>query len=1233
MHLYNLTLVPPSNVTAAVVGQFSGTKQQEVVVCRAGSRLELLRPDVSVGKARRVLEQHAFGVVRSLASFRLTGGSKDYLIVGSDSGRITIAEYDAKTNSFAVVHQETYGRSGSRRVVAGQYLATDPKGRAVMIGAVEKAKLVYILNRDSAANLTISSPLEAHRPNAIIHAIVGVDVGYENPLFATLEVDYEDSDRDPTGEAFERAEKLLTYYELDLGLNHVVRKWSTAVDMRSNHLVQVPGGFNQNSDRWEGPSGVLVCSEDYITYKHNEGEDHRLPIPRRKNPVEVESERRGTIIVASVCHRMKASFFFLLQTEDGDLFKVTIDHKEEVMQRMKIKYFDTVPVAANLCILRAGFLYVAAENGSTLLYSFQKLGDEDDLPEYSSDDLPALGMSDIPPAPPLFAPRPLVNLLLTDELSALDPLVDAKLLHDEASGGIEGPKIVTACGKGPRSSLKVLQHGLDVQEAISSELPGVPKSVWTTKLQASDEFDSYIILSFVNGTLVLSIGEMIEEVSDSGFMTSAPTLAVQQLGQDALLQVHPTGIRHILSGARQPTEWPAPMTSDGRQATIVQAATNERQVVVALEPTNEIVYFELDMDGQLNEYQERKGMGAGVVTLSMASVPEGRQRTPYLAVGCDDNTVRVVSLDPDSTLATISIQALTAAPNSICVAEMNDMTIDRNHPTFFVNIGLVNGVLLRTILDPTSGQLTDTRTRFLGAKPVKLVPVKVQGTQPAVLALSSRSWLSYTYQDRTHFTPLLFDALDDVWTFSAGLCPEGLIGIIGDSLRIFTIPTLGTKIKADSIPLSYTPRKITSHPERPHLFYTVESDNRTLSPWEAKTRLASMGKDLKVGNQGVLDLDEAEFGPVRAGAGHWSSCVRIVDVTKQATTFKLQLEENEAAFSLALVNFLSSDNPQETYLVVGTGQETRVTPRESKSCFLHVYRLSEEGQSLVFVHKTPVDDVALVLESFQGRLLAGVGKSLRIYDLGKKKLLRKSENKSFSNSVIVSLRTQGSRIIVGDMQDSVFFCAYKPRENRFVVFAEDVMPRYTTATTMLDYETVCVGDRFGNVAIVRQPDAHLTEMVDEDPSGQSIVSEKPFLQGASAHKVHLEAHFYVGDVVTSLQKVRLVAGGRDVILYTCLGGTVGALVPFVAKDDVETMSMLEQHIRQETNPAASLVGRDHLSYRGYYTPVKAVVDGDLCETFGLLPHARQAAIAEELNDRTPSDINKKLESLRTTSAF
>ena len=69
--------------------------------------------------------------------------------MGSDSGRIAILEYNPAKNCFDRVHMETFGKSGCRRIVPGQYLAVDPKGRAVMIGALEKQKLVYILNRDT----------------------------------------------------------------------------------------------------------------------------------------------------------------------------------------------------------------------------------------------------------------------------------------------------------------------------------------------------------------------------------------------------------------------------------------------------------------------------------------------------------------------------------------------------------------------------------------------------------------------------------------------------------------------------------------------------------------------------------------------------------------------------------------------------------------------------------------------------------------------------------------------------------------------------------------------------------------------------------------------------------------------------------------------------------------------------------------------------------------------------
>lgn len=64
-------------------------------------------------------------------------------------------------------------------------------------------------------------------------------------------------------------------------------------------------------------------------------------------------------------------------------------------------------------------------------------------------------------------------------------------------------------------------------------------------------------MSFVNATLVLSIGDTVEEVTDSGFLGTTPTLCCSALGDDALVQVYPDGIRHIRADKRV-NEWKAP---------------------------------------------------------------------------------------------------------------------------------------------------------------------------------------------------------------------------------------------------------------------------------------------------------------------------------------------------------------------------------------------------------------------------------------------------------------------------------------------------------------------------------------------------------------------------------------------------------------------------------------------------------------------------------------------------
>ncbi len=108
---------------------------------------------------------------------------------------LTASSLTQEKNHFKKVHQETFGKSGCRRIVPGQYLAVDPKGRACMIAAVEKQKFVYVLNRDQPGNLTISSPLEAHKSQTIVFSVCALDQGYDNPIFAALELDYADTDQ------------------------------------------------------------------------------------------------------------------------------------------------------------------------------------------------------------------------------------------------------------------------------------------------------------------------------------------------------------------------------------------------------------------------------------------------------------------------------------------------------------------------------------------------------------------------------------------------------------------------------------------------------------------------------------------------------------------------------------------------------------------------------------------------------------------------------------------------------------------------------------------------------------------------------------------------------------------------------------------------------------------------------------------------------------------------------
>ncbi len=1188
--LYSLNVQRPQ-ITQSIAGYFSSPKSQEILVAR-GSCLELYRFNTDTEKLESMLVHDCFAIIRAISSFRIEKASKEHIIVASDSGIIVVLDYDKDKNCFNQIHAEPYGKTGLRRLVPGQYLAVESKGRAALIASIERNKLVYVLNRDSKNKITISSPLEAHKSKTLVFNVIGLDVDYENPIFAALEVDYSEAESDPTGRAYDEVQKVLTYYELDLGLNHVIRKWTTEVDRESNFIIAVPGGS-------DGPSGVIVGSKNFITYHHKECTPISVPIPKRTNCKDDISIITGVVHIIKV--KELTTFFFLLQTESGDIFKLTINTDNQGrVQRLTLKYFDTISECSSINILRSGFLFAAAQNGNAHFYRFIALGDDDDTITLTSDDFKQYTPKDFPTS--YFNPRPLFNLDDDQEITQLNPLLDAKVMTLE-DGGV--PQLFTASGQKNKASLIITENGLRVNEVVSTDLPGLPLTVWTTKLSITDEFDKYIVLSFSNGTLVLSIGESVEEVTDSGLLTSVSTVAIHLLGDNNLVQIHQSGIRHI-SAEKTITEWNVP-----RGKVIVAATANNSQVAIALS-NKEIVYFEIDDEGQLNEYDERKEMDGFITCMSLGDVPKGRLRNPFLAVGCDDQTITILSVDTDTTLEVLSVQALSTRPSDIRIMSMIDSTTaSHKTSTSYAHIGMVNGVYIRAMLDKITGELSDIRTRLLGTKPVRLSKVTLFG-QDCILALSTKSWLGYTHLDSFHISAMDQTPLEFGSSFVSEECPEGIVGIDETNLRIITVDSISENAKTDVISLRYTPRRFVKS-DQTSLLYVAETDKNIASPYQTE-----------IPEDSVKEVEEAikQFGYVKQ-LGNCASCVEIIDPISKEITNSIELDKGESVASITECRFISRS---KFFLAVGIFKNQKIGTGECEAAYINLYKYVDGGRQLELVYRTNLESIPSAMIEFQGKLLVAIGNKLRLYDMGQKQLLRKAEGR-LKLKTIVKLDTEGFRIVVGDIKDSVTYVVYKPKENSFIPFADDVISRHTTALMMLDYETVVGGDKFGNIWILRCPQK-VSEASDEDDHGTTILNRNSIVEGCP-DKLDVIAHFYVNDIPTSFSKMPLVLNGVDTITYTGLQGTVGALIPFRTSDDVELFRQLESQMRVHDPP---LTGRDHLIYRGYYVPVKNVVDGDLCERFSALPREKQHLIAKEL-ERSIKDLEKAISEMRTRSVY
>jgi splicing factor 3B subunit 3 len=190
------------------------------------------------------------------------------------------------------------------------------------------------------------------------------------------------------------------------------------------------------------------------------------------------------------------------------------------------------------------------------------------------------------------------------------------------------PQIYTTCGRGVQSSLRIVRHGLQVAEMATSPMPDVPTGIWTIKERFGDDFDKYMIVSFEQATLVLSIGSKVSEITDSGFDNQVSTLHSHLLQDDSIIQITNAGIIHINSEKKR-SMW------QSSKGSILHATSNEKQVIIACEG-GELTYFELDaVTGELGEI-DTKTLDSEITCLDVGPIQEGRQRSRFIAVGCEN---------------------------------------------------------------------------------------------------------------------------------------------------------------------------------------------------------------------------------------------------------------------------------------------------------------------------------------------------------------------------------------------------------------------------------------------------------------------------------------------------------------------------------------------------------------------------------------------------------------------
>ncbi|XP_069681913.1 DNA damage-binding protein 1 isoform X2 [Periplaneta americana] len=844
---------------------------------------------------------------------------------------------------------------------------------------------------------------------------------------------------------------------------------------------------------------------------------------------------------------------YLLGDMAGHLFMLLLEQEEKMdgtltVKDLKVECLGEISVPECITYLDNGVLFIGSRLGDSQLIKLNVKQDEGG--SYVS---------------------------TMETFTNLAPIVDMVVVDLERQG--QG-QLVTCSGAYKEGSLRIIRNGIGIQEHASIDLPGI-KGMWALRVATSSKFDNTLVLAFVGQTRVLTLnGEEVEETEIPGFVSDQQSFFCGNVDHDQIIQVTPSSARLISVDTKQLIhEWKPPS-----EKTISVVACNVTQVLCATGSDLfylEICEKELVQRGQATLEHE-------VACLDVTPLQEGSNKAEIVAVGLwTDISARILRL-PGLDEVNREFLGGEIIPRSILMTCFEGIN--------YLLCALGDGSMFYFSLNKQTGLLSDKKKVTLGTQPTVLRTFRSLSTTN-VFACSDRPTVIYSSNHKLVFSNVNLKEVNHMCSLNAEAYPDSLALATDSTVTIGTIDEI-QKLHIRTVPLGESPRRI-AYQESSQTFGVITmridiQDAAGLNPvrpsastqTQSTTSSSSMGS-LSLVKPGAMGANTAaEFGQEVE--------VHNLLVIDQHTFEVLHAHQfMQCEYALSLVSTKLGDDPN-TYYIVGTAL---VNPEESEPKQGRILMFQYQDGKLHQVAEKEIKGACYSLVEFNGRLLASINSTVRLFEWTAEKELR-LECSHFNNIIALYLKTKGDFILVGDLMRSMTLLQYKTMEGSFEEMARDYNPNWMTAVEILDDDTFLGAENSFNLFVCQKDSAATT---DEERQQMQEVGQ-----------------FHLGDMVNVFRHGSLVmqhVGESSTPTQGCvLFGTVSGAIGLVTQIPADFYDFLHELEEKLTHVIKSVGKIEHSFWRSFNTDIKTepcegFIDGDLVESFLDLSHDKMKEVS------------------------